>query len=257
YRKMLLIADAMGDPLAKNFTAEDFAEYRAKRLRGEIHFKKKNSNEPIKARTLNYELDIFQAVFNELKRLKKWRTDNPLAILRPLKTQELELRFLREKEIEKLLACCDEVNPRLRMAVLLCLATGARWGELMSLTPSSVIPYKVTFTNTKGGKNRTVPISPEVYKQLDLTKRPLFKGVNDKQFIKAVKMANIELRENQQTHVLRHTFASYFMMNGGNILVLKEILGHSDISMTMVYAHFSPSHLEQAVQFNPLNNVDI
>ncbi|WP_159150688.1 tyrosine-type recombinase/integrase, partial [Klebsiella pneumoniae] len=43
--------------------------------------------------------------------------------------------------------------------------------------------------------------------------------------------------------VLRHTFASHFMMNGGNILVLRDILGHSDIKMTMVYAHFSPDHL--------------
>ena len=42
------------------------------------------------------------------------------------------------------------------------------------------------------------------------------------------------------------------MMNGGNILVLKEILGHSDIKMTMIYAHFAPKHLEDAVAKNPL-----
>ncbi|WP_080090208.1 tyrosine-type recombinase/integrase, partial [Salmonella enterica] len=53
----------------------------------------------------------------------------------------------------------------------------------------------------------------------------------------------------------RHTFASHFMMNGGNILVLRDILGHSDIKMTMVYAHFSPEHLEDAVYKNPLNNL--
>lgn len=41
-------------------------------------------------------------------------------------------------------------------------------------------------------------------------------------------------------------------MNGGNILVLKDILGHSDIKMTMIYAHFSPDHLEDAVTKNPL-----
>ncbi|MBE9736637.1 site-specific integrase, partial [Escherichia coli] len=43
-----------------------------------------------------------------------------------------------------------------------------------------------------------------------------------------------------------------FMMNGGNILVLRDILGHSDIKMTMIYAHFSPDHLEDAVTKNPL-----
>lgn len=46
--------------------------------------------------------------------------------------------------------------------------------------------------------------------------------------------------------------ASHFMMNGGNILVLRDILGHSDIKMTMVYAHFAPDHLEDAVSKNPL-----
>ncbi|WP_339390197.1 hypothetical protein [Moritella viscosa] len=34
------------------------------------------------------------------------------------------------------------------------------------------------------------------------------------------------------------------MMNGGNILVLQKILGHADISQTMRYSHFSPSHLQ-------------
>ncbi|MFX7056441.1 tyrosine-type recombinase/integrase, partial [Acinetobacter baumannii] len=73
-----------------------------------------------------------------------------------------------------------------------------------------------------------------------------------KAFERAVKRAGIDLPEGQCTHVLRHTFASHFMMNGGNILVLRDILGHSDIKMTMVYAHFSPDHLEDAVKKNPL-----
>ncbi|WP_228261177.1 tyrosine-type recombinase/integrase, partial [Klebsiella pneumoniae] len=55
-------------------------------------------------------------------------------------------------------------------------------------------------------------------------------------------------------HVLRHTFASHFMMNGGNILVLQRVLGHTDIKMTMRYAHFAPDHLEDAVKLNPLAN---
>ncbi len=42
------------------------------------------------------------------------------------------------------------------------------------------------------------------------------------------------------------------MMNGGNILVLQRVLGHTDIKMTMRYAHFAPDHLEGAVTFNPL-----
>lgn len=54
--------------------------------------------------------------------------------------------------------------------------------------------------------------------------------------------------------MLRHTFASHFMMNGGEILVLQRIIGHSSIRETMRYSHSSPEQLEDAVLFNPLAN---
>ena len=65
----------------------------------------------------------------------------------------------------------------------------------------------------------------------------------------------IQLIEGQKTHVLRHTFASHFMMNGGNILVLQRILGHANIRETMKYAHFAPDHLEEAAALNPLTSL--
>ncbi len=69
--------------------------------------------------------------------------------------------------------------------------------------------------------------------------------------------AGIETPAGQLTHVLLHTFASHFMMNGGNILVLQRILGHTDIKVTMRYAHFAPDHLSEAMLLNPLNFMDI
>lgn len=57
------------------------------------------------------------------------------------------------------------------------------------------------------------------------------------------------------THVLRHSFASHYMMTGGDLLVLNKILGHKTIQMTMVYAHLAPDHLEDAKLKNPLNNL--
>ncbi len=45
-------------------------------------------------------------------------------------------------------------------------------------------------------------------------------------------------------HLLRHTFASHYVMAGGNILALQKILGHSDLKMTMIYAHLAPDFLE-------------
>jgi site-specific recombinase XerC len=44
-------------------------------------------------------------------------------------------------------------------------------------------------------------------------------------------------------HDLRHTYASHFMMSGGNILALQKLLGHYDVSVTMKYAHLAPDHL--------------
>ena len=46
-------------------------------------------------------------------------------------------------------------------------------------------------------------------------------------------------------HLLRHTFASHFIMSGGNILTLQKILGHSDLKMTLVYAHLAPDFLDR------------
>jgi len=54
------------------------------------------------------------------------------------------------------------------------------------------------------------------------------------------------------THILRHTFASHYMMGGGDLLTLQRILGHSSITMTMRYAHLSPEHLESATRLSPL-----
>ncbi len=46
-------------------------------------------------------------------------------------------------------------------------------------------------------------------------------------------------------HALRHTFASHFVMVGGNILTLQKILGHADIKMTLLYAHLAPDFLAE------------
>lgn len=66
-----------------------------------------------------------------------------------------------------------------------------------------------------------------------------------------------ELPDWQATHVLRHTFATDFMRKGGNILDLKETLGHSKIEQTMIYAHFSPNHLSSVVRLNPIADLNL
>lgn len=68
--------------------------------------------------------------------------------------------------------------------------------------------------------------------------------------------AGIETPAGQLKHVLRHSFASHFMMSGGNILVLQPMLGHTDIKVTMRYAHFAPDHLAEAILLNPLTKME-
>lgn len=138
-----------------------------------------------------------------------------------------------------------------------CLATGARINEVVETRGSQLLKHKVIFTNTKGKRNRTVPISNKLYKELHKpTNDKLFScgyGVAHKWLTKALP----DLPKGQTTHVLRHTFASHFMMNGGNILVLQNILGHQKIEQTMIYAHFSPNHLSDAITFNPVTQYSL
>lgn len=109
---------------------------------------------------------------------------------------------------------------------------------------------------TKGKRNRTVPISEELFNEIPKRRGQLFTPCYSA-FRSAIKRANIELPHRQSSHVLRHTFASHFMMSGGNILVLQRILGHTDIKMTMRYSHFAPEHLNDALMFNPLVKLKI
>ncbi len=72
-------------------------------------------------------------------------------------------------------------------------------------------------------------------------------------FKRVLKDSSIKTPKGQASHILRHSFASHFMMNGGDILTLSRTLGHADLKITMRYAHLSPEHLEKITSLNPLN----
>ena len=227
----------LGDPLASQFTPELFAEFRAERLK------------QVSPSTANHDLTNFRSLFNELKRLGKWGRPNPIEGVRRIKQDERELAYLTHDHIDELLAELDKSDSHAKIIARVCLATGARWGEACKLTARQVRDGKVHFSLTKSGKNRSVPVSPEI-EALILEHAPLVDGY--KAFKTAAKRLSFSLPAGQMTHVLRHTFASHFMMNGGNIITLQRILGHGSLAMTVRYAHLSPDHLNEAVALNPL-----
>ncbi|GEK13192.1 phage integrase [Aliivibrio fischeri] len=238
-QKLLNLARDIGNPRVCNFTKRMFIDYRADRLR-----------KGISPATINKAQMLLSGVFTTLISLEEYHGENPLRTTPRIKHSSSEMGFLSKGEIRELLSILsgDELK-----ITKICLSTGARWGEAANLKGSNVSHGKVTFIDTKNGKNRTVPISK-------ILEREISSGKNDKlfddcyqQIMKKLKSLDFKLPKGQATHVLRHTFASHFIINGGSILALQKILGHATINQTMVYAHLAPDFLNEAVKYNPLS----
>ena len=59
-------------------------------------------------------------------------------------------------------------------------------------------------------------------------------------------------------HLFRHTFAVRYLLNGGNLMALRDILGHSSIEVTQIYLSMTPAHLQvQYEQFSPMDRIGV
>jgi len=241
-RVLIAISEALGNPVAEKLSPDQFTKYRSKRLEANIH-----------PRTLNNQLAYMNAMFNELHRAEIIRFSNPLAKLRMIKTVQSELTYLEDKEIRELLSSIE--HPDALLITKICLATGARWGEAEALHSNQIKNGKITYTNTKSGRNRAIPISERLEQEIKARGAGKLFGGSIGAFRRALEKTSIELPAGQATHVLRHTYASHFMINGGNILTLQRALGHSSITMTMRYAHLAPDHLAESLDLNPLDRL--
>ncbi|HHZ6896592.1 phage integrase [Pseudomonas aeruginosa] len=223
--KLQQLTVRLGDPVGAALDASSYAQLRRKRLENGISGK-----------TLNNELGYVRAVFNELKDLGQIDYANPLVGVKPLKLQERELSWLTTEQITELLEAIrsGSDNPHTELVTLLCLATGARWSEAEKLIPQRLQGNVVTYAGTKSGRVRHVPIPTELADKIRVHWRThgLFSSCITS-FRRALERTTIRLPKGQASHALRHTFASHFMMNGGNILTLQKILGHSTLTMTM------------------------
>lgn len=231
---LLKTAAHLGDVPASTLTKKLLLNLRTERLKQEVS-----------PSTINRDIYRLSGMFT----LGEYKQANPVGELPALKQAAPEVIFLMPEQITQLLERLE--GDDLRVA-LLCLSTGARWSEAANLEAIRVRMQRVHFFATKNGKNRTVPISAELEKTIKTKISGKLFNVDYENFRQQLREVIPDLPRGQATHVLRHTFASHFMMNGGNIITLRDILGHSKIEQTMIYAHFAQDFLQHAVTLNPL-----
>lgn len=241
-RILLNLCTALGDPVAHQFRAGDFLVYRQGRMAAGTT-----------ANTLNHELSYLKAVFNRLIKIGEWTGSNPLRVVDKLLFRERELSFLSLEEVKRLLAELERGRNRdALLAARVCLATGARWSEVMSLSLATVGKDRVTFLRTKNNAQRTIPIEKGLCEELRTRLNLSPFNSCESALRHAMLRCRLRLPRGQKIHVLRHTFASHFVMNNGNLLTLQKILGHRDLSSTLRYAHLAPEFLNSALVLNPI-----
>ncbi|HPD01070.1 MAG TPA: tyrosine-type recombinase/integrase, partial [Acetivibrio sp.] len=147
----------------------------------------------------------------------------------------------------------------------LLYATGIRVSELISLDLSDVNLEMRYIMCNKGTRERMIPIGSLSVNAMRnyLTKsrnlliqrndeKALFVNVNGKRltrqgFWKIIKQYKNQAKINKDItpHTLRHSFAAHLLENGADLRSIQEMLGHSDISSTQVYAQIAKNRLKE------------
>ncbi len=204
------------------------------------------TGEPYAAATINRPL----AALRHLLRLahEEWGAIPSMPRIRLEREPEGRIRWLEPDEEARLLAACRASrSPQLADIVTVALETGLRRGELLGLTWDRVDLSRgvIRLEVTKSGRRREVPMRQAVYDVLAAMSEPREGRVWRQRrvrtaFESAVAAARLD---DFRFHDCRHHFASWFVMRGGSLQALKELLGHADLKMTLRYAHLSPEHL--------------
>lgn len=176
----------------------------------------------------------------------------------PKQIKKIPILFSR-KEIKKMI---DLSYGEEELIYMFAYSVGMRIGEIVGLRylDLDMDSMRIHIKNAKGGKDRIVPLTKDVkerllelkrwslHKETDFIFLPL--GKKKKLKVKQVrrwfdrkkKLCNINKK--QTLHSFRHSFATHYLEAGGNIMVIKEILGHASLSSTLVYARITNNYLD-------------
>ncbi len=223
-------------------------------------FKQFNLKRGIKPSSVNRYTDTIQAVMNKAV---EWGylPYNPIKSVKKFKNINKRLpRFLTESEISKLLLICNEHHLDFYPALYAALTTGLRKSELqhvrwrdVDLERRQLKVENRTGWHTKSYKPRTIPINEKLAEVLNNLPRgnnddAIFSSVNFRKLWEDTrKKAGLDCR----FHDIRHTYASHLTMKGVPLNTVRELLGHSDLSMLQIYAHLTPDHLAEATEKLP------
>lgn len=180
-------------------------------------------------------------------------------------------QILSGQEVELLLAqpaCVDAKGFRDKAMLEVMYATGIRVTELIDLNVEDVSLDLGIIKCTNSKKTRAIPLYPGALKALsvylkdvretmiaDPVERALFVNVGGARmsrqgFWKILKhyQAAAHIEKDITPHTLRHSFAVHLLENGADLNSVQELMGHSDISSTQVYAHMINNKLKSVYE---------
>jgi integrase len=206
--------------------------------------------------TINREVALLKAVFNKAILWGKAR-ENPVKHVKLYRENNTIIRFLSRSEARSLLDACNNL---LKPIVLLALNTGMRKGEIFKLQWRDVDLKRgiLKIRDSKDGTDAHISINENVKELLSELPRfddnpHVFPGMKSAAPLNnvrhswqtALKKAGIK---NFRFHDMRHTFASWMIMEGVDLYTVKDLMRHKSIEMTMRYAHLAPEHKKAAVE---------
>ena len=191
------------------------------------------------------------------------------------KAQRKTIDVLTDSEILQLLSCFNLrylIHLRNYCMCSLMLDSGLRLHEVVVLTTYNLhIPEGYIIVDGKGNKQRIVPLGLSTRKALFryLSRRPgcastdrvflmsNLEPVTDstlRQMFRKLKKRSGILR--LRAHLLRHTFATRYLENGGDMYSLQQILGHTSLEMVKKYVHSTTRKtVPKFPEFSPLDNL--